>query len=214
MRVKGHRGRLTAEHFLLMRMPERFWRVKFDQIEPRLRGVVRSYLRNLDDALDNGDGLLLWGKNGRGKTSAACYVAKEVRRTGASVLIITAASLIESVLEKVETEDGAPLIDRARTVDFLLLDDLGKEHKGKSSWAARVLETLFRERSANKLSTFITANSSPDGLRERYKVSMMEVLKEIVVPVQVTGDNRRDGLSDELCKRIGVEKEPPERLAV
>jgi len=203
MRIVGQRNRLTADHFLLMRIPRRFWEVKFDQIEPHLQGIIRNYLQNLDDMLDSGSGLLLAGENGVGKTSAACFVAREVRRTGASVFMITAAGLIESVIEKAEVEDGL-VIDRARSVDFLLLDDLGKEHAGKSQFADRVLENLIRERSAAHLTTFVTTNMSIEKLSERYKISMLEVMKETVLPVKVEGENYREAAQKNLSKALSV----------
>lgn len=203
MRIVGQRNTLTTEHFQLMRIPRRFWGVTFDQIAPRLKGVVRNYLQHLDEMLDNGNGLLFAGNNGIGKTSAACFVAREVRRTGASVLMITVASLIESVLEKVEVEEGL-LLDRARTVDFLLLDDLGKEHPGKSRFSDRVLENLLRERSAARLTTFVTSNMSIKDLNERYDTSMMEVIKETVLPVVVEGVNYRDEAQEKLSKALAV----------
>lgn len=203
MRIVGQRGRLTAEHFLLMRIPRRFWEVTFDQIEPDVKGVIRNYLQNLDEMLDNGDGLLLWGKSGHGKTCAAVFVAREVRRTGASVLMLTAASLIESVLEKTEVEEGL-LLDRARTVDFLLLDDLGKEHPGRSGFAERTLENLLRERSAARLTTFMTTNMGYEGLKERYKMSMLEVMKEMMLPVKVEGENYRNEAQQKLGKALAI----------
>jgi len=204
MRIEGYRGRLTAEHFMLMRIPRRFWDVTFDQIHPGAQGVVRNYLNELDVMLDNGDGLLLWGPNGRGKTSAAAFVAKEVRRTGASVLMVTAAMLLDSVLQKTEAEDGLLIMELARTVDFLLIDDLGKEHASKSGFSDRVFENLLRERGSNRLTTWITTNMGRDGLVERYKHSMMEVLKELVVPVKVEGDNHRDDAQEKLRSAIAV----------
>jgi DNA replication protein DnaC len=203
MRIEGHRGRLTAEHFMLMRMPRRFWEASFDRIDPGVQPVVRNYLKDLDTMLDNGDGLLLWGENGRGKTSIAAFVAKEVRRTGASVLMSTAASLLDSRLQKTEVDDGL-LVDRARSVDFLLIDDMGREPARKSGFSDRFFENLLRERGANRLTTWITTNMGRDGLAERYKHSMMEVLKELVVPVKVEGDNHRNETEKKLRSTIAV----------
>lgn len=203
MRVQGYRGRLTTEHFLLMEMPQRFWNVKFEEIAPGLREVIREYLRNMHEMLDRGDGLLLWGENGRGKTSACCFVAKEVRRTGASVLVMTAARLIDSEMESVKGV-GSSFMDRARTVDFLVLDDLGKEHQGKGEWSERLLESLLRERSGARLATFITANMGPEHLRQRYKPSLVEMLKEITYPVCVEGENKRDRAMIGIAQRVGL----------
>lgn len=187
---------------MLMRIPRRFWSVTFDQITPELREAIRSYCKKLDQMLDEGNGFLLWGPNGHGKTSAAAFVAKEVRRTGASVLMVTARSLTESVVEKTEVDAGELLIERAREVDFLLLDDLGKEIA--KDWAEGVLENLLRERCAAKRTTFITTNMLLDKMRQRYNVSLLEVLKESVVPLHVEGVNRRDQAQEDLRQAVGV----------
>lgn len=182
-----------------MGIPRRFWEVSFDRIDPSVQAVVRNYLTRLDEMLDNGDGMMLWGDNGRGKTSLAVFVAKEVRRTGASVMMVTAASLLDARLS-----DGEELVTRANTVDFLLIDDLGKEHASKSGFSDRMFENLFRTRGSNRLTTWVTTNMGRDGLSERYKHSMMEVLKELVVPMKVEGDNHRTKAQDNLREKYAV----------
>lgn len=202
MRVEGYRNRLTADHFELMRIPRRFWGTSVSEIEPLTRKAIVSYLRQLDDMLDRGVGLLLWGESGRGKTSAAVCVAKEARRRGASVLMATAATLVDAARSR--ADDDGQVVSRARSVDFLLLDDLGKEHHGDSGFSERFFENLLRERSASRLTTWITSNMGRDGLADRYKDSMMEVIKELVVPVRVRGDNLRDEVQENLRERLQV----------
>lgn len=202
MRIKGHRGRLTAEHLLLMRVPRRYWDASFERISPGARAVIGNYLHRIDDMLDRGEGLLLYGPNSVGKTSAAVYAAKEVRRTGASVLMSTAATLRDSVFEKADVMDGLPLVELARTVDFLLIDDLGKEQRNRFS--EHFFENLIRERGSNRLTTWITTNAGKDGLAALYKGTMMEVLKELVVPVEVAGVNHRDDEQEALREMLGV----------
>lgn len=203
MRIRGQRSELTPEHFLLMRLPRRFWQSAFDQIPEHVQPAVRNYLQSIDDQLDDGNGLLLWGKNGCGKTSIAAFIAKEARRTGASVLFMTAESIRESSFGKEQVEDGS-LFDRVRTVDFLVIDDLGKEYRDAKKHAARLFENLVRERSASKATTIITTNDPPMGLQKIYPDSMLEVLKEVVVPLKVEGDNRRDDAQDVLREALAV----------
>lgn len=205
MRIVGQRLRLTAEHLEWMRLPERFWDTSFAQIDPDLQPVIESYLRKIDDHLDKGEGLMLWGKNGTGKTSAATVVAKEVRRRGASVLYVTAERLRQSVLEKEMFDGDQLLVDRARRVDFLLLDDLGKEHSGSTGFSERLFEDLVRERSSQKRAIFLTTNQDTKEMVDHYKVSMIEVLKETVVPVRVQGPNRRNDAQVEMRKGYSAE---------
>lgn len=196
--------RLTSEHLDWMRLPKRFWKSSFSEVDSSLQPIIQGYIEKLDDHLDNGDGLMLWGVNGTGKTSAAVVVAKEVRRTGASVLYITAERLRQSVLEKEEFTEGQLLIDRARRVEFLLLDDLGKEHSGQTSFSERLFEDLLRERSSQRRTTFITTNQDHEEIMDHYKISMVEVLKEIVVPVRVRAINRRDKAQEGLRNNLAT----------
>ncbi len=158
-----------------------------------------TYLQKMDSMLDHGDGLLLWGEWGVGKTCAACVLAKEARRKGASVLFATTETLRSAVLEKEGFDDDQLLIDRARQVEFLVLDDLGKEHSGESGFTERLFENLLRERSAHQRATIVTTNMDPAALGKKYKLSMMEVIKESLVPLHFEGENRRE----EGARRIG-----------
>lgn len=204
MRIKGHRGQLTAEHLLLMRIPRRYWEASFDRIDPETRKIIRGYLHALDDMLDRGEGLLLRGPNGSGKTSTAAYVAKEVRRTGASVLMATAASLRDSVFDKPQPTEDLTLLELARAVDFLVIDDLGKESANR--FTQHFFENLLRERGANRLTTWITTNADQEGLEALYKKAFIEVLKELVVPVAMHEVNHRDDEQAILQELLGVGK--------
>lgn len=205
MRIVGQRTKLTADHLLWMRIPRRFWEASFQDIQdPDVRGVVLAYLQKLDSVLDNGDGLLFWGENGVGKSCAAVVLAKEARRRGASCLFITAESLRQSVLEKEQFSDDQLVIDRARKVEFLVLDDLGKEHSGETGFTERLFENLIRERSSHRRSTVVTTNMNYEQMIKTYKHSMMEVMKESLVPVHVEGENRRDEGAGKLRARLAT----------
>ena len=204
MRVVGHRMRLTQSHIDRMRIPERFWFVGFDGVIPEARTFVDRYLKNLDDNLDRGEGLLMWGPNGTGKSSCAVLVGFEVRRRGATVFFVTAERLRASVLEKEMFDDQFTLMERARAVDFLILDDLGKEHPGETGFSERLFENLFRERSAKKQATIVTTNLSTEALQETYIRSMLEVMRETLFPVSFEGENLREAVEADLRSRYDV----------
>jgi len=211
MRIVGHRMRLTQAHVERMRIPRRFWDVRFDQVPNDVRKDVGSYCRRLDEHLDRGDGLLLWGKNGVGKTSVAVLIALEVRRRGASVFFVTAEGLRHAVLNKESFDDEWSIIDRARSVDFLVLDDLGKEHPGETGFTEKLFENLVRERTASRRTTIVTTNI-PLKLNDRdkdaralvnwYVPSMVDVMKESLYPLQFVGGNIRDDVKKEMCSRM------------
>lgn len=190
---------------LLMRIPRRYWAVKYVEVEnDSLRTTVEAYLKEIDVHLDAGNGILFWGKNGRGKTSAAVILMKECRRRGAPSLFVTAEDLRKADIEKTSFHDDITVMDRAREVDVLIVDDLGKEHSGASGYSKVIYENLIRVRSAHKRTTIITSNMGPKQLTERYGTSMMEVLRETVAPAHVEGENRRVDAGNELRDRLAV----------
>lgn len=212
--ITGHRKKLTAAHMELMRIPVRFWRSRLSEVpEGKARKVIVNYLQELDSTLDTGEGLMLWGPNGTGKTSVAVIITMEARRRGASALFATAETLRSSVMERTPFSEDKTLMERAREVDFLVIDDLGKEHTGKSDFSETLFENLIRERSAARKVTLVTTNlliyetvtddgRVVEGLNSQYRASMIEVMKETLFPVALKGHNHRDAARDDLAVRL------------
>lgn len=205
MRLEGQKLTLRKEHLLLMRMPALYWRASFEGIQnENMRHVIQRYAEDIHGNLDEGVGFMFYGDNGVGKTAAACVLAKLVRRTGASVLFITAESLRQAVLHNEGFSDFQTLDERAHTADFLVLDDLGKEHAGASGWNETYWENLFRVRIAARRATVVTTNRTRAMLKDRYHASMLEVMKEAIVPVKVVGEDRRNEAAEALAKKFAV----------
>jgi DNA replication protein DnaC len=176
-----------------MRIPQRFWDVSFSGIgNEHVRRNVQHYLQNLDTHLDAGDGLLFYGQNGTGKTGAAIVIAKEARRRGAPVLFATAEDIRISSIERTPFHEDLTLMDRAREVDLLIIDDLGKDHRGTTGYSDTLFENLIRHRASNVRTTIITTNLDQTRLSSRYKASMMDVVKESMVPVFAEGESLRE----------------------
>ena len=194
----------------MMRIPKRYWNSKLAKVsDENVKRYVGKYVAEIHDMLDEGVGLLLSGYNGTGKTSIACYIGKRARMVGATVVFTTAAALMESLLDR----DDEDIIHKAKSYDLLILDDLGKEHRGQSAWSENTLESLFRHRNGEKLSTIITTNLIVDVeggknlLREEYKTSLVETMREMCYPIYVSGENMRDESSSRISKIFEREEE-------
>ena len=107
--------------------------------------------------------------------------------------------------------DDKSLVERAREVDFLVLDDLGKEHTGESGYTERLFENLFRGRSASKRVTVVTTNlptkppqDKPNAasLKTKYIASMLEVMREAMYPVLLRAHNWRDRAQQDMEARL------------
>jgi DNA replication protein DnaC len=183
-----------------MRIPQKFWGVSFARVGMKggllvgefLRKGVERFLRHIDSELNSGGGLILWGENGTGKTSAAIVIAKEARRRGAPALFVNAEDLRRASIEKELFHEEMTLMDRAREVDVLVIDDLGKDHRGQTGYSDTLFENLIRFRSANCRTTIVTTNLKLVRLRDRYGASMMSVMKETMTPVAAEGESLRE----------------------
>lgn len=188
------RRELTVVDLERARIPRRYWDVKFDCIMPadaKHRLVVEKYIAGMPAMVSDGYGLILWGDNSTGKTSIAIVIAKEARRWGFSCLFIRASDFIDASLERVSFDDSVTLKDRARHVDLLVIDDLGKEHKADSGWSVRAFDNLIRYRVQEKLATIITANIGPKKIMALYKPSMVKAMLGVLYPIEVKGHDYR-----------------------
>jgi DNA replication protein DnaC len=88
--------------------------------------------------------------------------------------------------------------DRAKSVDVLILDDLGKGVQDSTGFGARVVDDLIRHRNANRRITFITTNMTVKALEEELKPSTMHSLKECIYPVKLLGSDLREGSKEEI----------------
>lgn len=196
---------LTKNDLLRMRIPRNFWEASFDLIRPAKsdhKKHVGTYLKKIDYMYKENVGLGLWGKNGSGKTAILAMILKEARRYGFTGLFVRAEELRVADLKNREFEPGVPLLYRAQTVDFLGIDDLGKEHRGETSYAVNLLHGVFRSRSDERLPTIFTTNFCVTDRQflEAYKASMVEILRECCQVICVEGHDFRDGRVKHISK--------------
>ena len=141
-------------------------------------------------------GLCFFGSNGVGKTMLACIIAKEAYRCRLSTRRVTFVDYMSrytlmwgarSIEEKESAEDD--LYNNYKAVEFLVLEEVGKEVDSKAS--APILEDLLRYREDNGLVTVLCTNLSPRDLENRYGVSVSSLLKGNMTPIRIEGIDKR-----------------------
>ncbi len=145
-------------------IPRRFRLVSFDtppvtDLPPVPVRVVRDFVRRLDDHLEHGRGLWLYGDVGTGKTTLAMLVARHALEAGHSVAIYSLPRLLAEI--RTTFDDGSDrsytdLIDRLSQVDLLHVDDVGAEKT--SPWVLEQLYALVNARYEDERSIVLTTN--------------------------------------------------------
>lgn len=188
------------------KIPTRFWKTTLDEYEVDrgnvAKSVVSDYIERLPSHLETGKGLTLAGPPGGGKSMLASIIGTAALEAGYSVLYCPLAEYIRWGLnliswgnrEEFDEEWAATqrrLLRVRNKLQFLLLDDVGKEHITSSKFAEDEFDFLVRHRFDRALPTIITTNVEVEKWGMRYSDSMASFAREAFPEVEVLSNDRR-----------------------
>ena len=156
---------------------------------------VRAYIDELEERLQEGRGLWLFGDTGTGKTTLAMLISKAALEAGRTVAIYSLPKLLARIRRTYDSEPGGDsylsFFERLTSVDLLHIDDLGAEKR--SDWVLEQLYALVNERYESQRSMLITTNLGHEELEEQIGSRTVSRLTQICDEVPVFGDDRRYG---------------------
>jgi DNA replication protein DnaC len=159
---------------------------------------VRGYLDDLEERLEEGQGLWLFGDTGTGKTTLAMLISKAALEAGKTVAIYSLPKLLARIRRTYDSEPGGDsylsFFERLTSVDLLHIDDLGAEKR--SDWVLEQLYALVNERYEAQRSILITTNLPHPELEEQIGSRTVSRLTQMCDEVEVRGDDRRYGKYD------------------
>lgn len=182
-----------------------------DPVDKKYVGHIRKYSQHLKVAREMGMGLLLIGRVGTGKTGLIYLILKRLRE----LFLINrvahkkfAATNIEEMVgiytqDWYNNEESREFSEGIQKADFLIIDDIGKEFRGKTGLTQLVLDSVIRYRVNWKLSTIMTSNLSLKGLRETYGEALISVLLENTLVLRFKGEDFRKRRTEEQVKLFG-----------
>jgi DNA replication protein DnaC len=163
-----------------------------------------EYVQNAETFAESGIGMLLWGDRGTGKTMLAELMLKDlVCRHRVDGLSITFAALLEAFSggwrdAKLKTWfDG-----RLRNAGLLLVNDVGREHRGERTIADSTLEDVLRSRAEHGRPTIITSNLRPAELTTYYGPNTASLMTESMIEVEFRGSDRRMAVKARMLDEI------------
>lgn len=199
---------ITEAHLKAANIGEDYWDTDFGNFQgpkgPAKR--VYNYLKNLEEMKEKGVGLLLVGPNGPGKTTLAMIVLKYLSRAGWDVFATSLGEIVETIQRSwKDDEEGesSDFIEKCRHAKFLVIDDVGKEHRGQSGFVQTTFDNLIRYRVQHRLPTILTTNFTKSELSNTYGESSISLLEGKLIPITVNGDDhRRTILKSEIRSKI------------
>lgn len=140
--------------------------------------LLRTYVSKFKAARRHGLGFLFSGENGTGKTLASSWLLTRAIARGYSVFYSTVEEWLQAVTQGYRDEEFAEWVDSKRDVDFLVLDELGKEHRARGSdFALAQIDRLIRSRSSGLLPTVVVTNLGVDELEDAVGSSLASILR-------------------------------------
>lgn len=130
--------------------------------------VATDYIKNFREYFTQGKGLYLEGPYGTGKTHLAIAIALAIINTGVPVICKTSIDILGDIKRCYERNSEVTeeeVLEAYKTVDLLIIDDLGKEQV--TEWSVPVLYSILNERYEALLPTIITTNYNTTALAEK-----------------------------------------------
>lgn len=113
----------------------------------------------------HGLGILFTGPVGSGKTYLAASIANELMEAQLQVLFLVVPDLLDELRASYKSEvNEMDLLDTARTIPILILDDLGAHNY--TDWTRNRLYSIINYRMNELLPTIITSNLTLDEMED------------------------------------------------
>lgn len=203
--VQGNRpimvGNLNEEIMQRLNLPKKHWYCVLSKIPDQCphKELLVNWIDNLKSNVRNAKGMLLVGDYSRGKSGSAAIMLKAAASKGIIGLWLTARDLPTYVIEKTLFDDDLTVINRARQVPLLVIDEL--QIRDSVAYSEQAVEMLVRKRIDDGKCTIITTNHSTKELKHKYP-ALIAALSEAVYPVSVSGHNFRQEIADQWQKEM------------
>lgn len=202
------RKELSENNLALSGIPLEFWFSALDDLKPLNAGAKRvfrtidTYIKKIHDNYNFGQGIFFYGSNGVGKSHLASIILQEAYKCRYTISCFTMNKVTPIGVKASYEEDTKEFYNRKiLNVDFLVIDEVGKEQQGEKQANITVLEEVIRCRNAQLLPTLLITNLVMDDFKERYGNSIVSLLLQRFLDIKLVGADFRLQQHKELVKK-------------
>ena len=156
---------VTAGLMRVARIPARYQDADLGQTCKASRKALLAWARSIPESVPGGASLLLTGKFGTGKTSAAVALLIEGMCCGSYALFFNSLDLERIYTGREVSYEDQRLVEKTQ---MLVLDDVGAGRDQDFGLHGTLVEKVVRHRYNAKLSTLVTTNLTPTQIKKRF----------------------------------------------
>lgn len=156
---------------------------------PTLSRAARRYVERFDLFLRDGQGLLLYGSPGTGKSFYAFCIANALIEQGVPCLVTGFSRIVNELQRRQERQT---YIDNLSRFKLLVIDDFAAERD--TEYMTEQVFSIVDARYRQRLPLIITTNLTGGEIKNASSVSKQRILSrllEMCQPIEVTGEDRR-----------------------
>jgi len=187
--IKKRFLRRTFENFIVD-TPERIKAYK----------IAKRYADTFSERYANGEGLFIEGSYGTGKTHLAAAISLQLINQGIPVICKTSGDMLLDIKKSYDDErtNEAQVLEVYKSVDLLVIDDLGKEQC--TDWSVSTLYSILNDRYEDMKPTIVTTNygaeelakvMTPKGYDNTKIMAIISRLREISTVLTMAWDDFR-----------------------
>jgi len=213
--VKDEQNELKR-HMILANIPANYYSYEFSDVidiwsdDASNDDAIHDftlYYNNLDAAKNNGTGLFLSGTHGLVKTTAAVVLLKEAIENKFTVYFISMSDLVDFVSSGWKDYNLKVKYQYiVMNVDFLVVDDIGRDYKIQSSQSTQFLDKLFVNRCNQKKSTILTSMYDITSTSTIFNDALVTLLKSSLIEIKLIGKDIREKKSKTLVNQLNSVK--------
>jgi len=187
------RRRLNKNDYVRINIGQNYWEALVADVQDeKVKEVLSRYCVNIVKMVKSGNGLVISGGRGVGKTMAAVAVLKEAVRRGFTAYFVTHGELCDLQFnDKVfgDGSDGVMVSQKLREAEVLVIDGINEPFFVDKRFGPRHLETAVSQRNARRLTTIITTRAAKEIKKNE---DLFDVISERMFPLTINGSNKRD----------------------
>jgi DNA replication protein DnaC len=163
-------------------------------VPPAAKAAVHGYAQQAKARARIGLGLTLLGEmRGTGKSLLAHLLLKQLLAEGFEGYFVTFQGMLDLYTDGWSSrEDKAWFSARVANTGVLVIDDIGRDSKGRIEMAGPMVDHILRTRYERARPTIITTNKSLDELGQLYSLNALSLMAGRCKTVEFLGSDYRD----------------------